>query len=78
MESILRFITPLYPRNDEALFESFRNAEWIINYFVDLGVPIEKVMLGITLTGNSYKINKGQNSLGSPVKGIGLPGKVNN
>jgi hypothetical protein len=76
-ETILRFIDPLYMRPDETLYERFRNVDWIIRYFnLQLGAPLEKMMLGVPLGGNSYKIFPGQNQLGQAVKGPGIAGNV--
>jgi hypothetical protein len=64
-------------RSDETLFERFRNDDWIVRYFnLQLGAPLNKMLLGVPLGGNSYKIFPGQFQLGQPVKGVGIAGDV--
>ena len=76
-ESFTGHNAPLYPRSSESQEQAILNVDFTINYYIKLGFPADKIMLGIGAYGRSFTLsNSAQNSLGSPASGAGIAGKV--
>jgi chitinase len=75
-DSITGMNSPLYPRADEYGLEfdgadrSTRNLDWAARYWVELGAPKEKLVLGIATFGRCFTLaDAANNGLGAPVIG---------
>ncbi|CAL4062917.1 unnamed protein product, partial [Meganyctiphanes norvegica] len=57
---------PLYPRDDETEAEKTLNVEYTINYYLQLGCPPEKLVMGLGLYGRTFLLqDKANQQFGS-------------
>ena len=76
-ESFTGHNAPLYPRSSESQYQATLNVNFTINYYIKLGFPVKKIMLGMCSYGRSFTLsNTTQNNLGSKTTGGGTTGKV--
>ncbi|XP_063445346.1 chitotriosidase-1-like [Mytilus trossulus] len=69
-------ISPLYPRQDETGAERTLNQDWAVQYWIDNGTPKEKLVLGISTFGRSFRLSSSSNNgFGAATSGGGSPGK---
>nr|AYD38873.1 chitinase-like protein [Mytilus trossulus] len=69
-------ISPLYPRQDETGVERTLNQDWAVQYWIDNGTPKEKLVLGISTFGRSFRLSSSSNNgFGAATSGGGSPGK---
>ncbi|KAL1464984.1 hypothetical protein WDU94_004582 [Cyamophila willieti] len=67
---------PLYPSNiDSGYFQSL-NSNWSVNYYLHLGMPANKILLGMPTYGHSFTlVNPDSTDYGSPASDIGHIGE---
>ncbi|GAB1599458.1 chitinase-3-like protein 1 [Argonauta hians] len=72
---ITGFKSPLFARTNDLRYEPQLSQEWSIEYWIKLGAPKDKLVLGMTAAGNTYTLkNASQNGLGAAVAGAGEQG----
>lgn len=74
-EKFLGHNAPLYPRKYESYYQTKLNVAWTVNYWISQGCPREKLIVGLSLYGRTFK-HLGNTTLGSPSVGPGTQGKV--
>lgn len=63
---------PLFPRKNQNQTESMLNIDWVINNCLSKGVPKEKLLLGLTTSGLTFKLRSfNKTAAGSTVKSPG-------
>jgi len=48
--------SPLFMRNDEKIFFNTWNIDWSANYWTELGMPKEKIIVGLPTYGHTFKL----------------------
>ncbi|UJR15986.1 hypothetical protein I4U23_002905 [Adineta vaga] len=66
---------PLYHQPYQAESESIRNVDGLVKLWLSLGVPREKILIGIPTFGRSFTLTSSQKGLHAPVNGPGYPGR---
>ena len=68
---------PLYRGSTESQDQAILNVNFTISYYIELGFPAEKIVLGLGAYGRSFTLsNSVQTTFGSPTSGGGTAGKV--
>ena len=68
---------PLYSRKSERGNATYLNVDWAVNYWINNGMPRQKLILGLATYGRAFKLlDRNQNQPGSPNNGPGTPGTV--
>ncbi|CAH1795273.1 unnamed protein product [Owenia fusiformis] len=73
-ESITGHNAPLYPHSGEWGAHRFQNVEWVANYWVELGAPREKIVIGMGTYGRSFTLAGVAKTVGSAASGPGVAG----
>ena len=69
------FNAPLYPSTSETGYLATLNLNYSANYWLSKGMPREKIVVGIPLYGQTYKLSNPQNhELKASAKGYGESG----
>ncbi len=69
--------SPLFAPDDGTEEDQRLNVDWTIRLYLTLGVPLEKLILGIPFYGRSFTLkNKKERSFGSKTIGDGIPGEA--
>lgn len=69
----------LYAGDKDKFWEKTLNANWSVNYWLDKGMPREKIVLGLALYGRGYKLtDKHMNKIGAPTLGASAAGNYTN
>ncbi|KAL5018332.1 hypothetical protein ScPMuIL_004054 [Solemya velum] len=67
--------SPLYPRSDETGYDRYLNMDSASRYWIQLGCPKEKLVIGMAMYGRSFRLESENNTgIGAPIKGKGTPG----
>ncbi|XP_033739243.1 LOW QUALITY PROTEIN: uncharacterized protein LOC117326594 [Pecten maximus] len=67
--------SPLYPRSDEQGDQKLLNQEAAVHYWISLGAPPDKIVMGMALYGRTFTLaNTGNVGLGAPTTGPGNQG----
>ncbi|CAF4486412.1 unnamed protein product [Rotaria sp. Silwood1] len=66
---------PLYHQSYQVESESLRNVDGIVKLWLSLGVPRQKILIGIPAYGRSFTLASRQKGLHAPVNGPGFPGR---
>ncbi|CAF1972404.1 unnamed protein product [Rotaria magnacalcarata] len=66
---------PLYQQVYQVESESLRNVDGLVKLWLSLGVPREKLLIGIPAYGRSFTLASRQKGLHAPVSGPGYPGR---
>lgn len=75
-ENITGHNSPLYPHSGETGDQRFLNMDWASNYWVQMGCPRNKLIIGMGLYGRSFTLKDyHRHGLMDPVKGKGKAGK---
>jgi chitinase len=68
----------LYSRSDETGDQALLNVNWAVNYWIQGGLPKEKLILGMATYGRSFRLtNQMNHQPGDASNGPGLTGTVN-
>ncbi len=68
---------PLYSRKSEVGNTSYLNIDWAVNYWLNNGLPKEKLVLGLATYGRVFKLkDPNQYAPGALNNGTGATGKV--
>ncbi|KAI0212770.1 Acidic mammalian chitinase [Lamellibrachia satsuma] len=68
--------SPLYPRAAETGDQQLLNMAWALNYYVSLGAPREKLVVGMATYGRAFKtIDNTQHDLGASTAGTAPAGQ---
>ncbi len=68
---------PLYARESESGNASYLNIDWAVNYWLDKGLPREKLVLGLSTYGRAFTLaDASQTTPGSANNGSAQPGPV--
>lgn len=71
-------VAPLYARKSEDEEQQRYNVNFTISYYLDNGVPSEKLNLGFACYGKTYTLEEEtKTKFGSSAKGAGNAGNVN-
>ena len=66
----------LYPRADETGDDRLLNVDWAVNYFIKLGLPANKLVMGLGTYGRGFTlVDESQTGMGAPAKGAGVAGR---
>lgn len=70
--------TDLYPSNDAIdLRQLTLNVDFSVKYWISLGMPKEKIVLGLATYGRTFKLtNESENDIRSLAEGPSSPGPV--
>ena len=68
----------MYPRKDETNpVQRTLNADFAINYWIESGMPKEKINFGLAFFGRSFKlVDPAKNYIGARATGTGISGPV--
>lgn len=78
-ESTTGHSSPLYARSDEQGFHRFLNQAAAVRYWISLGAPPHKLVLGLALYGRTFTLaNSWDFGLGAPTIGPGIEGPYTN
>jgi len=67
---------PLYANSAETGDDRHLNVEWALNYYLSLGMPRDKMNMGIPTYGRSFTLdNSGITALGAPAGNAGVAGR---
>ncbi|KAM9106703.1 LOW QUALITY PROTEIN: chitinase-3-like protein 2 [Megaptera novaeangliae] len=55
---------------------SYYNVEYAVGYWINKGMPVEKVVMGIPMYGRSSTLASAENTLGAPASGPGAAGPI--
>ncbi|CAG5127344.1 unnamed protein product, partial [Candidula unifasciata] len=73
------FHTALYARPGDTGEESYLNVDWVVRYYVSLGVPKELINIGVATYGRSFTLKEAHhNYVGAAVMRPGEPGPYTN
>merc|ERR1719193_735134 len=66
----------LYPRADETGDDRLLNVDWAVNYFMEKGLPANKLVMGLGTYGRGFTLkDKSQTGMGAPAKGACAAGR---
>jgi len=66
----------LYPRADETGDDRLLNVDWAVNYFMKLGLPASKLVMGLGTYGRGFTLaDNSQTGMGAPAKEAGTAGQ---
>jgi len=66
----------LYPRADETGNDRLLNVDWAVNYFMKLGLPANKLVMGLGTYGRGFTLaDKSKTGMGAPAKGACAAGR---
>ncbi|XP_070187895.1 chitinase-3-like protein 1 [Littorina saxatilis] len=66
--------SPLYAHPDERGEERFDNVDWAARYWVELGTPKDKLVIGVPLYARTFNLSSANTSLGAPTVGLSTEG----
>ena len=76
-EKVVGHHTALYPRESESLKQRTFNVDYAVNFWIESGMPAEKINLGLATYGRSFKLAEvSKNEIGCPAIGPARSGKV--
>jgi chitinase len=76
-ENTIDYNAPLYARKTEIGDASYLNIDWAVNYWLNNGLPKEKLVLGLATYGRVFTLmDPTKNTPGSLNNGTGSVGKV--
>ncbi|XP_004699248.1 chitinase-3-like protein 2 [Echinops telfairi] len=55
---------------------SYYNVEYAVGYWINKGMPAEKVVMGIPTYGHTYTLASAETTVGAPASGPGAPGPI--
>ncbi|XP_045190311.2 chitinase-3-like protein 1 [Mercenaria mercenaria] len=68
--------SPLYPRDSETGDDRRKNVDWAATYFIEKGIPKEKLIIGLPTYGRHYKLSDKSNyNISAPIKRAGTKGR---
>lgn len=63
--------TALYPRADETVSDQELNVDWAVNHFLQLGLPAEKLVVGLSSYGRGFSLkNPSETNMGDSSRGF--------
>ena len=66
----------LYPRADETGNDRFLNVDWAVDYFLKLGLPADKLVMGLGTYGRGFTlVDESRTGVGAPAKGACVAGQ---
>lgn len=66
----------LYPRKEETGNDRFLNVDWAVNYFMEKGLPANKLVMGLGTYGRGFTlVDKSKTGMGAPAKGACAAGR---
>merc|ERR1719374_475918 len=66
----------LYPRADETGNDRLLNVDWAVNYFMEKGLPANKLVMGLGTYGRGFTlVDKSKTGMGAPAKGACAAGR---
>ncbi|CAF1311435.1 unnamed protein product [Adineta steineri] len=75
-ENSTGFHTALYARPEETDNAMALNQNWAVNYWIQQGMPKEKICMGLAMYGRTFKlVDSSQTGIGAPSSGPGDAGK---
>ncbi|KAK7113448.1 chitinase-3-like protein 1 [Littorina saxatilis] len=66
--------SPLYSHPSETGDDLYLNVDWAARYWVELGTPKDKLVIGVPLYGRTFTLSSSDTSLGAPASGAGTAG----
>jgi len=67
--------TALYARDGESGNDLFLNVDWAVNYFMEKGLPADKLVMGMATYGRGFTlVDNSQTGMGAPATGPGVRG----
>nr|XP_025873819.1 chitinase-3-like protein 1 isoform X1 [Vulpes vulpes] len=67
--------SPLFRGQMDASSDRFNNADYAVSYMLRLGVPANKLLMGIPTFGRSFTLASSETGVGAPISGPGLSGQ---
>ena len=56
------FNAPLYKRQDESGDQVYFNVDWAVQYWINIGAPRNKIILGLGMYGRTFKLANAANT----------------
>ncbi|XP_006107927.1 chitinase-3-like protein 1 [Myotis lucifugus] len=67
--------SPLFPGQEAPSSDRYSNTDYAVGYALRLGVPAQKLLMGIPTFGRSFTLASSKIGVGAPISGPGLPGQ---